>query len=125
MRDSVVLGIDHVDPEFTVSPRAARAMKDEPYTPFSGRLSEPTMPTLIHRVWRVRHPRSGKILSCGQYQHPYGVEVRCGYQDGENLLWSQVVKPPDDGRALAAEWKQMVIEKGYEELPLVEDKRPH
>jgi hypothetical protein len=42
--------------------------------------------------------------------------VRCGYQDEDNLLWSQVVKPPDDGRALAAEWRQMVIEKGYEEL---------
>jgi hypothetical protein len=29
-----------------------------------------------------------------------------GYQDEDNLLWSQVVKPPDDGRALAAEWRQ-------------------
>jgi len=48
--------------------------------------------------------------------HPLGIEVRCGYQDEENLLMSQVEKPPDDGRALAAEWKQMVIEKGFEEV---------
>jgi hypothetical protein len=39
-----------------------------------------------------------------------------GYENEEALLSSQVVKPPDDGRALAAEWKQMVIDKGYEEL---------
>jgi hypothetical protein len=52
---------------------AVTTMSDE-YTPFSGRQSGSEKPTLVKRVWHVRHPRSGKILSCGLYLHPLGIE---------------------------------------------------
>ena len=91
-------------------------MSDEPYTPFSGRRSEPDRLILIDRVWRVRHPRSGRVLSCGLYQHPVGIEVRCGYEEEDNLLRSMLERLPDGARVRAAEWKQLVIDKGYEEL---------
>jgi len=64
----------------------------------------------------MRHPRSGKILSCGTYQHPHGIEVRSGYQQETDLLWSQLVKSPDAASELAAEWKAMVLGKGFEEV---------
>jgi hypothetical protein len=91
-------------------------VSDEPYTPFAGRRVEPEKPILIDRVWRVRHSRSGRVLSCGLYQHPVGIEVRCGYQEEDNLLRSMVERLPDGAWARAAEWKQMVIDKGYEEV---------
>jgi hypothetical protein len=48
--------------------------------------------------------------------HPLGIEVRCGYKDEENLLMSQVEKSPDAAQARAFEWKQVVIDKGYEDV---------
>jgi len=75
-------------------------VSDEPYSPFGGRRSEPRKLILIERVWRVRHPRSVKILSCGTYQHPHGIEVRSGYQQETKLLWSQLVGHHHDEKAL-------------------------
>jgi hypothetical protein len=56
------------------------------------------------------------VLSCGLYLHPLGIEARCGYDNEENLLMSQVLKTPDAARALATEWKVTVVEQGYEEI---------
>jgi hypothetical protein len=94
-------------------------VSDEAYTPFSGRRSEPEKPILIDRVWRVRNPRTGRVLSCGLYSHPIGVEVRCGYQDEANLLRSHVIRSQlGAGRALAAQWLEAAKDKGFEEIPL-------
>jgi hypothetical protein len=54
--------------------------QDPIYTLFGGeRLGPPTL-VFVERVWRLRHPRSGKVLSCALYLHPHGIETRCGYQ---------------------------------------------
>ena len=88
---------------------------DAPYTPFSGRISEPAKPILIERLWRLPLVRTGRILSCGLYLRPHGIEVRCGYDDERNLLMSQVEKTPDAARARADEWKALSLEKGFSE----------
>jgi hypothetical protein len=71
---------------------------------------------LIERVWRLRLARAGRILSCGTYLHPHGIEVRCGYDNEENLLRSQVVKLPQAAKALAQDWNEISRERGFEEV---------
>jgi hypothetical protein len=61
--------------------------------------------------------QSGKVMSCGLYLHPHGIEARCGYHDEADLLMSQVERTPDAAKARADEWKQTAIAKGFEELP--------
>jgi hypothetical protein len=90
--------------------------EDEPYTPFGGRIQGPPTLTLVERLWRLRNPRNFRVLSCGLYLHPHGIEARCGYDNEANLLWSQVTKLPDEARARAEEWKAFAIEKGFTEV---------
>lgn len=48
-------------------------MTDE-YSPFSGsHHRDKAMPVRIERVWWLQSS-SGKVLSCGLYLHPYGVD---------------------------------------------------
>ena len=69
-------------------------MSDEPYTPFGGRQSGPAKPI----------PRRPRVACPSPPQR----------QDFE--LWPVSIPAPDAALARAAEWKQMVLEKGYEEL---------
>jgi len=55
-------------------------------------------------------------MSCGLYLHPLGIEARCGYRDEDDLLMSQVTKMPDEAKAIAQEWRQGAIEKGFTEV---------
>lgn len=38
----------------------------------------PPQPPLLESRWRLKAP-SGRILECGLYRHPFGVQVRVGY----------------------------------------------
>jgi hypothetical protein len=87
-------------------------MSGDGYSPFEGRRREPAMPVLVERLWRLRSP-SGRVLSCALYLHPHGIESRCGYRDEADLLMSVVEKTPDAAKAIAEEWKQSAIEKGF------------
>ena len=54
------------------------------------------------------------MLTCGIYRTDVGLETRAGY--GDDLLRSQFAVQIGTARELAAEWKAMVIEKGFEEV---------
>jgi hypothetical protein len=53
---------------------------------------------------------------CATFLHVFGIELRCSLGDDRNLLQSQVTKTPDEAKALAEEWKQAAIDKGFQEL---------
>jgi ribosomal protein L32 len=86
------------------------------YSPFNGRHREPPTPVLVQRLWRLQKAQSVKVLSCGLYLHPHGIEARCGYGNEQNLLMSQLEPTPHAARAKAEEWKQAAIAKGFEEI---------
>ena len=83
------------------------------YSPFNGRRREPTAPVLIEQRWSLRSGQSGKLLTCGLYTHPYGIEARCSLGDDRNLLMSQVTKTPDEARAIAEDWRAHALSNGY------------
>jgi hypothetical protein len=55
---------------------------------------------------------SGRVLSCGLYAHPHGVEARAGFRDETELLHSQLKHSIDDARAHADAWLEAVTAKG-------------
>ena len=84
------------------------------YTPFGGRRSEPPTPVLVQRLWRAQKSQSAKVLSCGLYLHPCGIEARCFYGHEDNLLMSHLTKTPDEAKARADEWLASAISRGFE-----------
>jgi len=87
------------------------------YTPFSGnKRREPSAPVLIERLWSLRSAQSGKLLTCATFLHPGGIETRCSLGDDRNLLMSHVTKTTDEARAIAEDWKQAAVDKGFEEI---------
>jgi hypothetical protein len=61
------------------------------------------MPVRIELRWRVLMAASGEILSCGLYEHPDGIEVRCGFNE-ETVIRSQVDRSLEDARRRAGLW---------------------
>ena len=61
--------------------------------------------------WRMQSQHSQRVLSCGIYRTDLGLEVRCGYEP-DDLLRSQYAAEMGSARELAAEWRQVVLEKG-------------
>jgi len=91
-----------------------RAVSDH-YTPFSGSgCREQPAPVVIRECWRVIGT-SGKPITCGFYEHPHGIEVRCQYSL-EHLIRSQLAPDVDVAQDVAAAWKQAAIEKGFTEV---------
>ena len=87
------------------------------YSPFSGgRRRDPAAPVLIEQLWTLRSQQSGKLLTCGLFTHPGGIETRCSLGDDRNLLKSQVTKTPDEARAIAEDWRQHARSHGFSEL---------
>jgi hypothetical protein len=77
--------------------------------------AEPPTPELLEPSWRATSP-TGKILTCALYRGVAGrVEVRAAYPD-DNLIRSALVPDVATARALAAEWKDAAIAKGFAEL---------
>jgi hypothetical protein len=82
---------------------------DHIYRPVAPRPAPPA-PELVERCWRFVGP-SQRVFECGVYRTAAGLEVRAGYGELE-LIHSKMVASIDDGRELAAEWKQAVLDKG-------------
>jgi hypothetical protein len=83
------------------------------YSPFDGRRREPAAPVLVEQLWSLRSAQSGKLLTCGLYTHPFGIEARCSLGDARNLLKSQVTKTRDEARSIAEEWRHIVMIDGF------------
>ena len=66
---------------------------------------------------RLRKIAAGTVLGqarSGRGVHRvYGIETRCSLGDDRNLLQSQVTETPDEARAIAAEWKQDALSRGF------------
>jgi hypothetical protein len=73
---------------------------------------EPPAPVRIEVRWRVLMGPSGRVLSCGLYEHPRGVEARCGYRDDDDLLHSRVELTIGAARTRADAWLEAVKAKG-------------
>ena len=74
------------------------------------------MPVRLELRWRVLLATSGTILSCALYEHPDGIEVRCGFNEA-TLICSQVDRSLEDARRRAALWLDRVKQTGsYEGL---------
>ena len=77
--------------------------RDDSYTPFAGRRREPPTPVLVKWLWRARKAQTGSVLSCALYLHPSGIEARCFYGNGDDLLMSHVERAPaKPGSSLSA-----------------------
>jgi len=77
----------------------------------------PPVPVRIEVRWRVLMGPSGRILSCGLYEHPAGVELRCGY-DGQDPLRTRVERSIGEARTHATSWLDAIKAKGScTELP--------
>jgi hypothetical protein len=87
------------------------------YSPFKGRrdTAQPAL-DLLETCWRFVGPSSGRVFSCGIYRTDAGLEVRVGYGP-EDLLRSQFAIEIGAARDIAANWRQAVIAKGFDELP--------
>jgi len=58
----------------------------------------------------------GRALECGVYAVATGVELRTGYSP-DDIVRTQLLPTLEAARALAAAWRQALIEKGFEERP--------
>jgi len=68
--------------------------------------------------WRALMAPSGRILSCGLYEHPAGVELRCGY-DGDDPVRTRVERSIGEARTHATAWLAAIKANGScTELPL-------
>ena len=78
----------------------------------------PPAPVRIEVRWRLLMAPTGRILSCRLYEHPGGVELRCGYE-GEDPLRTRVERSLGEARTLATSWLDAIKANGScEELPL-------
>ena len=84
-------------------------MFQECYRPCRNHLEEAT----ICVANAIRNERTGRVLSCGVYSDPYGIEARCGYHNEETLLMSQVADSKAAAMMIAEEWKGVAIDKGF------------
>jgi hypothetical protein len=96
-------------------------MRDPSYTPFAPR--PPAPPPLLEHVatlFRVKGG-SGRSMRCGLFRVATGHELRFEYEDREDLLRSHLFQVYDDVAiaAVADAWHRALIEKGFEELPLL------
>ena len=72
----------------------------------------------IEPRWRLVMAPSGRILACGLYEHPGGVELRCGYE-GDDPIRTRVERSLGEARTRATSWLDAIKAKGScEELPL-------
>jgi len=81
--------------------------------------TRPDPPALVRIEvrWRVLMGPSGRILSCGLYEHPGGVELRCSYE-GEDALRTRVERSLGEARTHATAWLAAIKAKGScTELP--------
>jgi hypothetical protein len=70
---------------------------------------------LLEPSWRAISPR-GKVLTCGIYQGVAGrVEVRAEYPH-QDLIRSELARDLVTACAVAAEWRDVAIARGFEEL---------
>jgi hypothetical protein len=72
----------------------------------------PSAPARLEERWRVHMGPSGRVLSSALYEHPHGVEVRCGYRDEDDLLHSGLEPTLEEARTRAAEWLDTITGKG-------------
>ena len=70
---------------------------------------------LVEARWRAVGP-TGKPLTCGVFRTAAGLEVRVSYSD-DDLLRSQMVRTLEAGRALADDWRAVVLAKGFTDVP--------
>ena len=85
------------------------------FDPYQSHWRENAPPmTLIETSWQLTSPR-GRVLTCGVFRTIAGLEVRCGYSEGD-LIRSQYAREPGAAREIAAGWKAAALEKGFSEV---------
>jgi hypothetical protein len=70
---------------------------------------------LVEACWQFVGPNSGRAISCAIYWTDVGLEVRACYASHDIVRTERVVDL-GAGRALAAEWRQALIDKGFREM---------
>jgi hypothetical protein len=95
--------------------------RDANYTPFGKpRDVTPTL-DLVETLWRLVGP-SGKPIICCIYRNAVGLEVHCHYAESiEALIRSERVADLDTAHDVAEAWKQAAIDKGFTEIPALDN----
>jgi hypothetical protein len=75
---------------------------------------DPPAPKLLEMCWRMLGP-SNKPIECGIYVQSFGFDLRAGY-GGDDVIRTQWVQTVDEGRELAAEWRQASVDKGFTDI---------
>lgn len=74
------------------------------------------MPALLEVMGsRGAARRPNKPIECGIYVQSFGFDLRAGY-GGDDVIRTQWARAVDEGRELAAEWRQACVDKGFTEL---------
>jgi hypothetical protein len=70
---------------------------------------------LVESCWSFQSPSSQRVISCGIYRTDAGLELRAGYSI-DDVVRTDRATSVDAARALAAEWRAALLDKGFVEI---------